>query len=163
MFFLENGADSKLKPFLDNKLKKVVTEYPEIYGEPPLVTTTSYCGGFTYLNSELTQSAYEEGWIRWAMQPGGNREYKFEWMIKDHLGNIRMVLTEESNSSTQKQYLATFESQPAQDLKAGNVYFDNLRLVTNEGPVMEENHYYPFGLLMDAISSTGTGKLENKL
>ena len=54
------------------------------------------------------------------------------------------------------------EEQPTANLSAGNVYFDNLVIVTNEGPIMEENHYYPFGLLIHPLSTSGSGRLQNK-
>ena len=77
-----------------NKLQKTVTE-------GNLKTVTSYLQGFVYeyqcaataTAPDTLQFAHqEEGRIR----KTGNGSYVYDYFVKDHLGNVRMVLTEES-------------------------------------------------------------------
>ncbi|UYQ95513.1 DUF6443 domain-containing protein [Chitinophaga horti] len=43
-----------------------------------------------------------------------------------------------------------------------DVYFDDVVVMMASGPVLEETHYYPFGLTMSGISTKALGPLENR-
>lgn len=71
-----------------NKLKKVTTE-------GSTVTTTLYTAGVVYVNDVLQFLPQEEGRIRFN---SSNNSLQYDYFLKDHLGNIRMVLTEEQKT-----------------------------------------------------------------
>ncbi|RZL02644.1 MAG: hypothetical protein EOO89_28750, partial [Pedobacter sp.] len=98
-----------------NKLRKVVNEkditvsHNNTNYTSDITTTTDYIGGFiyetkTYTNSNLSSLAYtnklqlllhEEGRARPSIDENGDPTFVYDYFIKDHLGNVRMVLTEE--------------------------------------------------------------------
>ena len=91
---------------------------------------------------------------------------QFKWVA----GGFDMVGTAVDNNGTYKThtimnvpipkngYIYIYCSNESQY----SVFFDNLQVIHAPGPIVEETHYYPFGLTMAGISSKAAGKLENK-
>ena len=100
-----------------NKLQKKVSE-------PGRVTITDYISGFVYQKSypvvqgpamlpgdTLLFMGHEEGRVRYAKKYYANGDSAYQWQYdyfyKDHLGNIRAVVTEQKDTM---KYMATFET-----------------------------------------------------
>ncbi len=75
--------------------------------------------------------------------------------------NVKGTISKMGSSSigTKKNgYVYLYFSNETEEL----VYFDNFMLTHERGRIIEETHYYPFGLTMAGISSKAAGKSENK-
>ncbi|MCW3467951.1 RHS repeat-associated core domain-containing protein [Chitinophaga nivalis] len=90
-----------------NKLKKVVTDRT---GSTVKTVTTTYSNGFIYQNDTLQFFGHEEGRVRMAYKTGQAPAYVYDYFVKDHLGNTRVVLTEQRDFSL---YAATMEAPAA--------------------------------------------------
>lgn len=103
-----------------NKIKKIVQEnnasvpYGGTNYSANITTTTTYIGGFIYQSKiynlsilaplnvaeNIQMFAHEEGRARIITQASGTQVFAFDYFIRDHLGNMRMVLTDEQVQDT---------------------------------------------------------------
>jgi RHS repeat-associated protein len=94
-------------------------------------TLTDYAGSYVYQNgSELLYVLTDLG--RLVPKTGGGFDY--EYFIKDHLGNTRLVVGDKNNN--------------------------NLLEITD---IMQETHYYPFGMALGGQSFDATEVNKNKI
>lgn len=82
---------------LGNKLKKVVVDNTVT---PAVTTTWLYIQNFVYKDDVMQYFTHEEGRARYDVSEGNGeaRKFYFDYFLKDHLGNVRMVLTEEKDT-----------------------------------------------------------------
>ncbi len=83
----DKGTISYVYDAAGNKLKKIVEDIASAR-----TITTTYAGGAVYRNDTLEFIGTEEGRTRFNKD---STELVYDYMIKDHLGNVRMVLTAE--------------------------------------------------------------------
>jgi len=188
----DNGAaKGKITYIYDaagNKLKKITEEdATAANGNIKTVTTTIYIGGFVYEsktdnNSNTTDytdklqfAGHEEGRIRFKEAVGANpASYHYDYMVKDHLGNVRMVLTEERQ--VDKYPVASLEDaklsieQQYYTINAGNIvaaislntpppaYINDNGIQNNpEDPAFEQANSQKLYKLNSTTNKTGLG------
>jgi len=121
--YVYDASGMKLQKITDETTATVVHE-ENIYSPERIVTTTTYIGGNVYEskaypNNSTLQNALgytdklqflgnEEGRTRYIAAEGINpARLEYDYMIKDHLGNVRVLITEEQKID--KYPIATLE------------------------------------------------------
>jgi RHS repeat-associated protein len=77
----------------------------------------TYVGGFVYMNDSLQYAMFEEGRVRWKTSP---TTVVFDYMLKDHAGNVRTVITDEVR--TDDYPAATMDTTTAIKNKEDSIY-----------------------------------------
>ncbi|WP_212003401.1 DUF6443 domain-containing protein [Chitinophaga sp. HK235] len=89
-----------------NKLQKAITDYTGA-GK---YTTIGYVGDLEFRNDTLQSIAHEEGRIRVVVKTGEPIKYIYDYFEKDQLDNVRVILTEQTDTSV---YSASMETANA--------------------------------------------------
>lgn len=128
-----------------NKLRKILDE-PAHDNKPARHIETDYLNGFVYQNNELQFFVHEEGRVR----KTENGAFVYDYFIKDHLSNTRMVLTEEQQ--VDHYPTATLEgSGTGSALSQEQDYYDiNSSYVVNKPTNVSPSN------LLDYINDNGT-------
>ena len=133
-----------------NKYRKIVTDNT---GGAAKITTTDYVNGFVYQNDTLQFLGHEEGRVRTVLAAGQPMSYVYDYFVKDHLGNVRMVLTEQTDFT---MYAATMEAPAAAKETALFSNIDNTRADKPAGYPADESA--GDNAAVAKLTATGTGK-----
>lgn len=126
------------------------------------INTGSLTDALTLFTSRNDDPGYSAPWayINWIFfdeqfnyAGGGFDRIGSSGIIKDHNNNTIPTITVPKNG-----YVYVYCSNESKY----DVFFDNLQVIHANGPILEETHYYPFGLTMAGISAKAIGMLENK-
>jgi RHS repeat-associated protein len=165
------GDPNVLGPLVDQLLGQMVPGITSIGkgGNGAHATNSNVQGalnGFLSPQQNSTDDSRPHAYLNWVLLD----EEQFK-QVNDNMGSVRVP---EILSGQQAQVLQAAGGAEIEVKKNGflyiyvsnesktNVYFDDIRVEHIRGPLIEETHYYPFGLAMAGISSKAAGRLENR-
>ncbi|MEM9548232.1 MAG: RHS repeat-associated core domain-containing protein [Bacteroidota bacterium] len=128
-----NGTQKEIFFLYDangTKLRKTVKDNGQV------LYTQDYIEGIEYRNQVVEAVYHAEGRLYNQGVDQGTIDFRYEYAIKDHLGNIRLMFTDKDGDNIIEQ-----TADPA----------------TSE--ILQENHYYPFGMKMEGVWMNDAGSL----
>lgn len=103
--FRSKGVITYQYDAVGRKLKKTVIDST---ANPVKILVTDYVSNMVYRQDSLETISHDNGRIRPIYKQGNPISFAFDYFEKDHLGNIRVILTEQTDFS---MYAATMETE----------------------------------------------------
>ncbi len=156
------GTITYIYDALGNKLEKQVHELPDSAdNQTNVYTNTDYIGNFVYTNNILQFINQPEGRVRPYINPSGQVRTDtlvYDYFLKDHLGNTRLVLTDQQQRDAYP--MATMEPSDSVTEDAYYAHIANTRtLISSISGYPTDNTTSPNQYVAGVGGSAGNGNI----